>query len=210
MKTYQEYIAEAKTVKYSGHDYYGSPEKKVLARKSPSSSGGGGGGDLEETTKLSKIHRELKSGGQIGTVSPETSETNTKKEKKAAHKAIQKTLRKLSDKGMVSFTGPHKGRYKYSGTEEPAKEGSYILKPGSHPKARDKFEKVLKAVGSRFKQQSVLKVDKSGEGKLQYTGGEDKGKSEPMGKLRYNRKLETGSGDTQIKGKKASFTVQKD
>lgn len=206
MKTYQEYMAEAKTVKYAGHDYYGSPAKKVLARKSPSSSGG----DLEETTKLSKIYRELKSGGQIGTVSPETGETNTRKEKKAAHKAIQKTLRRLSDSGHISFTGPHKGRYKYSGTEEPAKEGSYILRPGSHPKAREKFEKILKAVGSRFKQQSVLRVDKSGEGKLQYTGGEDKGKSEPMGKLRYNRKLETGSGDTQIKGKKASFTVQKD
>lgn len=206
MKTYKEYMAEAKTVKYAGHDYYGSPAKKVLARKSPSSSGG----DLEETTKLSKIHRELKSGGQIGTVSPETSETNTKKEKKAAHKAIQKTLRRLSDKKLVSFTGPHKGRYKYSGTEEPAKEGSYILKPGSHPKAREKFEKVLKAVGAKFKQQSVLKVDKSGESKLHYTGGEDKGKSEPMGKLRYNKSLETGSGDTQIKGKKASFTAQKD
>lgn len=206
MKTYQEYMAEAKTVKYSGHDYYGSPAKKVLARKSPSSSGG----DLEETTKLSKIYRELKSGGQIGTVSPETGETNTRKEKKAAHKAIQKVLRRLSDKKLISFTGRHDGRYKYSGTEDPAKEGSYILRPGSHPKAREKFEKILKAVGSRFKQQSVLRVDKSGEGKLQYTGGEDKGKSEPMGKLRYNRKLETGSGDTQIKGKKASFTVQKD
>lgn len=33
-----------KTVSYAAHDYYGSPEKKVLARKSPSCSGGNGGG----------------------------------------------------------------------------------------------------------------------------------------------------------------------
>ena len=208
MISFKEFLEEAKkTVSYAGHDYYGSPAKKVLARRSGSSAGGGSSGDLEETTKLSKIHRELEKGGQIGTVSPETGETNTKTEKKAAHKKIQGVLRKLSDKGLVSFTGPHSGRYKYSGTEEPAKEGSYILKPGNHPKAQEKFGKVLKAVGSRFKQQSVLNVKKSG-GELQYTGGEDKGKVEPMGKIAYNQPLKTGSGDTKIKGKKASFTVQ--
>lgn len=164
---------------------------------------------ISETTKLSKIHRELMSGGQIGTVSPETNDTNTRKTKGAAHKKIQSVLRRLSDKGMLSFTGPHKGRYKYSGTEDPAKEGSYILKPGNHPRAQKHFKKVLKAVGSRFKQQSVLHVDKKGSGALHYTAGENKGAKEPMGQLHYNEPLTTGSGDTQIKGKSASFTVKK-
>jgi hypothetical protein len=163
---------------------------------------------VTETTKLSKIHRELSSGGQIGTVSPETNDTTTRKAKKSAHKTMQKTLRHLSDKGIVSFTGPHKGRYKYSGTEEPAKEGSYILKPGKHPTAKKHFQKVLKSVGSRFKQQSVLHVDKKGSGALHYTAGEAKGKKEPMGKIHYNAPLTTGSGDTQLKGKGASFTVK--
>lgn len=48
MKTFKQ-IVEAilkpkKTVDYEGHDYYGSPKQKVLARKSSSSSGGGAGG----------------------------------------------------------------------------------------------------------------------------------------------------------------------
>lgn len=46
MKTLKQ-IAEAiikKNVKYAAHDDFGSPEKKVLARKSPSSSGGGSAG----------------------------------------------------------------------------------------------------------------------------------------------------------------------
>lgn len=48
MKTFKQYLEETskpkKTVDYEAHDYYGSPKKKVLARKSPSSSGGGNGG----------------------------------------------------------------------------------------------------------------------------------------------------------------------
>ena len=48
MKTFKQ-IVEAmlkpkKTVDYEGHDYYGSPKQKVLARKSSSSSGGGSDG----------------------------------------------------------------------------------------------------------------------------------------------------------------------
>lgn len=158
---------------------------------------------IEEGNKLAKLV-----GKEFGTVSPETNDTNTRATKKAAHKSMQSTLRRLADKGAVSFSGPHAGRYKYSGTEEPAKEGSYILKPGA--KGEKHFNKVLKAIGSRFKQQSVLHVDKKGTGQLQYTAGDAKGTSEPMGKLRFNRKLTTGSGDTKIKGKDASFTVQKD
>jgi hypothetical protein len=46
-KTYTQFIEEArKTVDYEAHNDFGSPKKKVLARKSPSSSGGNG--DEEE------------------------------------------------------------------------------------------------------------------------------------------------------------------
>lgn len=158
---------------------------------------------IKEGNPLAKIV-----GKEFGTVSPETGDTNNRKSKKAAHKDIQKTLRRLSDKGAVSFTGPHAGRYKYSGTEEPAKEGSYVLKPGKDAKKSKHFKKLLKAVGARYKQQSVLHVDKKGKGALEYTGGEAKGKNEPMGKLHFNQPLKTGSGDTKMKGKNASFTVQ--
>lgn len=49
MKTFKQ-IVEAmlkpkKIVDYEAHDDFGSPKKKVLARKSPSSSGGNGGGN---------------------------------------------------------------------------------------------------------------------------------------------------------------------
>lgn len=43
MKTFLEYIKQKAKVPYEAHDYYGSPKKLILARKSPSSSGGGGG-----------------------------------------------------------------------------------------------------------------------------------------------------------------------
>lgn len=36
-------VSEDNTTEYAAHDYYGSPKKMVLKRKSPSSSGGGGG-----------------------------------------------------------------------------------------------------------------------------------------------------------------------
>jgi hypothetical protein len=164
---------------------------------------------MREGNPLAKIHKTISSGGSVGTVSPETSETNTRKTKKVAHAAMKKTLRGLSDKGAISYTGPHSGRYKYSGTDEPAKEGSYVLKPGKDPKKAKHFEKILKAVGSRFKQQSVMKVDKKG-GDLHYTDGEHKGEKEHLGKIHYNKKLKKGSGDTKMKGKDASFTVDKD
>ena len=158
---------------------------------------------LDEGNKLAHLV-----GREFGTVSPETGDTNTKKTKKVAHTAMKNVLRKLSDGGAVSFTGPHSGRYKYSGTADPAKEGSYLLKPGRDPRKAKHFDRILRAVGSRFKQQSVLHVDKQGSGTLEYTGGEAKGKKEPMGKLHFNQTLKTGSGDTKLRGKNASFTVQ--
>ncbi len=44
MKTFKQIVeAMLKTVDYEAHDDFGSPKKKVLARKSPSSGGGNGG-----------------------------------------------------------------------------------------------------------------------------------------------------------------------
>lgn len=45
MKTFKQIVETMlKTVDYEAHDDFGSPKKKVLARKSPSSGGGNGGG----------------------------------------------------------------------------------------------------------------------------------------------------------------------
>lgn len=48
MKTFKQLVEAMlkpkKTVDYEGHDYYGSPKKKVFTRKSPSSSGGSADG----------------------------------------------------------------------------------------------------------------------------------------------------------------------
>lgn len=43
-KKREDVASPKKTVDYEGHDYYGTPKKKVLARKSPSSSGGSSDG----------------------------------------------------------------------------------------------------------------------------------------------------------------------
>ena len=167
---------------------------------------------LKEIT-LSKIHRVLDSGSPVGTVSPERGEMSSE-QKKAAHKAIQKVLRRHSDSGMISFTGPHGGRYKYSDDDAPSEEGSYIVRPGRHKKARQNFHRILKSVGRQFGQESVLKIRKKGPkqkptGALHYTTGKDTGKVDRKGQITYNQPLAIGGGDTKLKGKESSFTVTK-
>jgi hypothetical protein len=132
----------------------------------------------------------------------------SKEVKKGAHKAIQDRLRRESDKGMVSFTGPHKGRYKAKDGSE-SKEGSYIVKPGNHRKARTNFHRILKSVGKQFDQESVLKGTKKG-GAFHYQDS----KTDSQGKIRYNRynrHLKKGRGDTKLKGKSnSSFSFGSD
>jgi hypothetical protein len=159
--------------------------------------------------KLSRIAGALKKGHSVGTVSPERGHMDDAA-KKAAHKKMQDQLGRESKKGMISYSGPHAGRYKYSDTDEPAKEGSYVLKPGNHPKAKDNFHRILTRMGKKHDQESVLKVHKTGKGSLHYTAGKDKGKSVKLGKIHYNRPLTTGGGDTKLRGSNSSFTVKPD
>lgn len=97
MKTFKQFLEEAKTVTYAGHDYYGSPAKKVLARRSPSSAGGdaggggdgggGGGGALEEGNPLATMHKHQESGRHFIALSTERPGLS-KKEVKARNKEL--------------------------------------------------------------------------------------------------------------------------
>jgi len=158
---------------------------------------------------LNRVKKTLAKGDPVGTVSPEREGMN-RAGRKAAHKKMQGHLKREADKGMVSWSGPHKGRYKYSDTEEASKEGSYVVRPGKHKKAKGNFHRILKSLGKKYDQESVLKVRKKGKeasGALHFTTGKDKGKSMSLGHVKYNRELSKGSGDTRLKGKKSSFTL---
>ena len=157
---------------------------------------------------LARVKKSLAKGEPVGTVSPERG--GNRATRKVRHKAIQADLKREGDKGMISWSGPHKGRYKYMSDKEPSKEGSYVIRPGKHPKARKNFHRILTHLGKKYDQESVLKMRKSGKkpsGALHFTTGAEKGKSVSLGHVKYNKDLTTGSGDTKLKGKKSSFTL---
>ena len=157
---------------------------------------------------LKRVQKSLAKGEPLGTVSPERG--GNRATRKSRHKAIQADLKREGDKGMVSWSGPHKGRYKYMSDKEPSKEGSYVIRPGKHPKARENFHRILTHLGKKYDQESVLKIRKHGKeasGALHFTTGPEKGKSVSLGHVKYNKDLTTGSGDTKLKGKKSSFTL---
>lgn len=157
---------------------------------------------------LTRVKKTLAKGDPVGTVSPERG--GNRQTRKARHKSIQADLKREADKGMVSWSGPHKGRYKYMSDKEPSKEGSYVVRPGSHRKAKANFHRILTHLGKKYDQESVLKMRKKGKGTsgaLHFTTGNEKGKSVSLGHVKYNKELTTGSGDTKLKGRKSSFTL---
>jgi hypothetical protein len=160
---------------------------------------------------LTGVKKTLSKGDPIGTVSPQR-EGDNRATRKKGHKAMQADLKREGDKGMVSWSGPHKGRYQYGDSKkgEVAKEGSYVVRPGKHPKAKSNFHRILTHLGKKHDQESVLKVKKQGKGiagAFHMTTGKNKGKSESQGHIKYNKNLTKGSGDTMLKGRKSSFTV---
>lgn len=160
--------------------------------------------------RLSRLAGALAKGDPIGTVSPERGEMS-KEQKYEAHGKIQKDLRRLSKKGLLSYSGTHDGRYNYAGANKPSAEGSYVVRPGKHPKAKGKFDKILMALGKRYGQESVLKIKRKGkktEGAFHYTAGPKKGTVDIAGEMRYNRPLGKNEGDTALKAG-GSFTVKK-
>lgn len=220
MKTFKEYLQEEdKMIKFRKNvdarrlvpTRSGSKGDGGGAGDGGSGGGGGGGGSLEEGNPLAKLVRRMKSGAPAGVVSPE----NAKRPAKEGHKEIQKDLKRLSKGGILSYTGPHQGRYKYDKEAAPSSEGSYVVYPGKHKTAKKRFTQVIKALGQRHDQESVLQVDPSGKGSYHYTGGEKKGMTEPRGKIRFNLPLSAdendpnkAQGDTKFKRKQASFTVK--
>jgi hypothetical protein len=158
--------------------------------------------------KLSRLTRNLDSGKPMGTVSAERGEMSNA-QKQAAHSALKDALSREAKKGMISFSGQHSGRYKYDANAAPSSEGSYVLKPGNHPKAKENFHRILTHLGAKFGQESVLKVKKQGKGTagaLHYTDGSKKVVS--LGHIHYNQPLKKDTGDTRLKGTRSSFTVR--
>ena len=142
----------------------------------------------------------------------------SKKEKYEAHGKLQAEISRHIESGMISMVGGPKqsGEYRYAdpepGEEGVAKEKSYVLTPGPHPKARENFHRIMKSLGKKADQESILKITKSGDerprGSLLYTTGPQAGKSEKVGKMFMNVDMPTGAGRTKFKRKNASFVVK--
>lgn len=221
MKTFIDFITEARTATYQAHNDFGFSKQKVLARKSPSSSGDEE--ELEEGNPLVKVDKALKNTSErgktshIATLSADRGGMSNK-EKFEARGRLQSAIRRHIKRGMLKMIGGPKqsGEYRYAdpepGEEGVAKEKSYVLAPGSHPKARVNFHRIIKTLGRDADQESVLKIKKVGNnrptGSLMYTTGLKTGKSEKVGKMYMNEPMTKGSGRTKFKGKQASIVVK--
>jgi hypothetical protein len=162
---------------------------------------------------LNRVKKTLSGGDPIGTVSPEREGQNRDTRKKG-HKTMQAALGRESKKGMVSWSGPHRGRYQYdSGKGDVEKEGSYVVRPGKHRRAKKNFHRILTHIGKNAEQESVLKAKghkgKNAAGAFHYTSGPKKGKSQALGHIKYNQPPKENEGDTKLKGRKSSFTFRK-
>lgn len=166
--------------------------------------------------KLSRIAGSLSKGDTVVTVSPERGDMD-KEQKSAAHAKMQGRLSREQKKGRItSWSGPHKGEYQYSDPKPGeksggvSKEGSYEIRFAKGSKAGKRAGGTARQIGKSFGQESITHSKKGGSGKekmrLVYTGGENKGKVDTLGTLRYNRPMTTGSGRTKLKGS-GSFTA---
>lgn len=172
---------------------------------------------LLEGNPLAKLTRKISKGTRFGTISPERGNMN-REERKSAHDMMKSDLQSLSDAGMISFTGPHKGLYMYKSPQDGesagiSKEGSYLLMPGKHPKAKQNFLQHLKTLGAKHGQESVVHARSLGNnqestGELIYTTGKRTGEVDPMGSMRINLPLKQDTGETTFKNKQASFTFR--
>jgi hypothetical protein len=178
---------------------------------------------LEEGNPLAKVAKALENKGKRGktsymaTISADRGGMS-KSEKHEAHGMLQSAIHRHIKKGMLKMVGGSKqsGEYRYAdpepGEEGIAKEKSYVLAPGKHPKARGNFHRIMKKLGRDAGQESVLKVTQVGKkrpaGSLLYTTGPKTGTSEKVGRLHMNVDMPTGSGRTKFKNKDASIVVK--
>jgi hypothetical protein len=174
MKSFREFLEEAKTVTYAAHDAYGSPKKKVLARKSPSSSGD----SLEEGNPLATMQKHQEAGRHFIALSTERPGLS-KKEVRARNKELIASAREAG-------YGVRKAEGRYEG----GKETSHII----HAKAAGKesgaeLVSFGRRMGQKYDQDSVLHHNGKTARLIgtNETGFPGKGKSEKVGgKLKYN------------------------
>lgn len=169
-----------------------------------------------QEVRLSRIAKTIEGGGTVGTVSPERDYMNPE-QKAAAHSKIQSRLKREQKKGRISsWSGPHGGDYQYADPKPGEKksglsrEGSYVVRAEPGSKAHKRFGGTIRQLGRSFGQESVFVAKKKGKkakGHLAYTGGENKGKVEPKGEIRYNRPLRKDTGRTTLKHSASSFTA---
>lgn len=180
--------------------------------------------NLNEGNPLAKVSKALENKGKRGktsymaTISADRGGMN-KSEKREAHGRLQSAIRRHIEKGMLKMIGGPKqsGEYRYAdpepGEEGVAKEKSYVLAPGKHPKARGNFHRIMKKLGRDAGQESILKITQVGNnrpaGSLHYTTGPNTGKSEKSGRMYMNVDMPKSAGRTKFKNKDASIVVKK-
>lgn len=176
--------------------------------------------DLEEGNQLySKVEKPLSQGEKLGTVSYERGGQSSGI-KKTRRKSMEADLEKLRQRGSIKGYKKATGRYLYKEPKEgetpesSAPERSYIVRQGEGKKARH-FDKIMRALGKRYDQESIGKIEKDRKASFEYTTGPDKGKVDSAGKVNYNTKIgasvkgKTVMGDTRLrKGKAFSFTEE--
>src|SRR5208283_2521390 len=113
----------------------------------------------------SQIEKPLSQGKELGVVSAKHY-TATSQENKASHKRLNTDLNRLRTKGALSGYHKAKGRYQYD-TGATDKEPSYVVRQGSGSKAKH-FNTILKALGNRYKQNSIMKIHPNKETEYQY------------------------------------------
>lgn len=160
---------------------------------------------IDEGNKLFRnVEKPLSQGKEIGTVSYERSgEAYQDRGIKALNRfSMESDLKRLQAKGSISGFKGGEGRYQYGGEKDVASEKSYVVNQSDDPAKAKKFSRVLKALGKKYGQESVMRVTPDKEASYHYMDG----RVEPQGKLVYNRKMKQGSGDTKLRNQ--SFTTQ--
>lgn len=160
---------------------------------------------LDEGNKLFKnVQQPLSQGKKIGTVSAERW-TRTPRENREKDKNLKSDLARLRSKGAIGGYKSATGRYIDQETNKLGKEKSYVVRQGEGNK-RKHFDKILKALGKRYDQESTMHVKSNKEAEYRF---KDKKEVDPQGKVVYNKPLVRGGGDTSFRGKQSFTTTGK-
>lgn len=157
--------------------------------------------DLSETS-LTRIMSKSKKGG-MAIMSAQRGD-KSKSENKSRSRQLERDIRGSGLPGPTKVSG----RYTENpGTPDEKKVGekSHVITPGK--KGKKAFKKILKKLGKKYNQDSVLLQRKGGGGATltgtSKTSWPGKGKNVKIGKMKPGR---TGEFDTRVKNK--TFTVE--